>query len=251
MFRRIVLSAVGAGIITGLLITLVELFAVVPLIQEAELYEEGVLNKSGAAVAQKPGELQRAPGSARAHAQHEHEIGGDHEHGGGEHRRGLYTAIASIFTAIGYAFLLGVFFSQMKSVGWKRGIALGLAGFAVFQLAPALGLPPAPPGMIEADVTHRQIWWLGTAFATGLGLGACYFAYKHKKYAWALGGLLLIILPHFIGAPQPTAGEDVVPAELARNFAIVALLTAGLFWLVLGSVQGYLFNKLDQRPALN
>jgi cobalt transporter subunit CbtA len=252
MFRRIVLSAVGAGIITGLLVTLVELFAVVPLIQKAELYEEGVLSKSGTA-AQKPGDLVQkdkvTPPSAAV--EHDHGVGGgdhDHEHGDGQ-GRSFYTAIATILTAIGYAFLLGVFFSQMNSVGWKKGIAWGLAGFAVFQLAPALGLPPAPPGMAEADVTHRQIWWLGSAFATALGLAACYFAYKQKKQLWALAGVLLIVVPHLIGAPQPTEGENLVPAELARNFAIVALLTAGLFWLVLGSVQGYLFGKLDERRA--
>lgn len=243
MFRRIVLSAVGAGIITGLLITLVELFAVVPLIQKAELYEEGVLNKPGA-VAQHDG---------AAPAEHDH---GGHDHtaaSGGDHQQGrsVYTAIATVLTAIGYAFVLGAFFSQMKSVGWKKGVAWGLAGFAVFQLAPALGLPPALPGMAEADVTHRQIWWLCTALATGLGLAACYFAYKQKKHLWAVGGVLLLVVPHLIGAPQPMQGENLVPTELARNFAIVALSTAALFWLVLGTVQGYLFSKFDQHPALH
>jgi cobalt transporter subunit CbtA len=238
LFRRIVLSAVGAGIITGLLVALVELFAVVPLIQKAELYEEGVLGASATV----------APAAA-AHAEHDHD-GHDHA-AAGDHQpgRGFYTAIASILTAIGYAFLLGALFSQMTSVGWRKGIAWGLAGFAVFQLAPALGLPPAPPGMAEADVTLRQVWWLGTVLATALGLAACYFAYRRKKPIWALAGVLLIVVPHLIGAPQPIGGENLVPAELARSFAIVALLTAGLFWLVLGGVQGYLFGKLDRRQS--
>lgn len=244
MFRRIALSALGAAIITGVLVTLVELFAVVPLIQKAELYEEGALNKS-ALVTPKVGNP--APQAGRTGADGH----GDHDHGAsGEDRRGLYTAIATFLTAIGYGFLLGALFSRMKSVGWKSGVALGVAGFAVFQLAPAIGLPPAPPGMAEADVILRQIWWVGTVIATGLGLAACYFAFAQKKHLWALAGVLLIVVPHLIGAPRPVEGENLVPDELVRNFAIVALLTAAVFWLVLGGVQGYLFGKLNEWQAL-
>jgi adenosylcobinamide kinase/adenosylcobinamide-phosphate guanylyltransferase len=46
----------------------------------------------------------------------------------------------------------------------------GLAGFAVFTLAPGLGLPPELPAMPAADLLARQVWWIGTAAATAIGL---------------------------------------------------------------------------------
>ncbi|MEI2612914.1 MAG: CbtA family protein [Candidatus Promineifilaceae bacterium] len=39
-----------------------------------------------------------------------------------------------------------------------------------FQLAPAFGLPPELPGMAAADLGARQVWWCGTALATGVGI---------------------------------------------------------------------------------
>jgi predicted cobalt transporter CbtA len=101
--------------------------------------------------------------------------------------------------------------------------------------------------MPEADVTLRQTWWLGTVLATALGIAACYFAYRRKQAIWVLAGIALIAAPHLIGAPRPVAGESLLPVELARTFTIAALLTAAVFWLLLGAVQGYLFSKLEQR----
>jgi cobalt transporter subunit CbtA len=223
MFRRIVLSAVGAGIVAGALLTLIELYAAAPLIQRAELYE--------------------ANGNTVRPAAHERSARATHDQARG---RGYYSAVAAALTAIGYAFMLGGLFSRIKTVDWKIGLACGAAACGVFQLAPALGLPPALPGMAEADLTQRQLWWLCTVLASALGLASCYFGYRHKRAVWILLGVLLIAAPHWIGAPRPIAGENLVPAELAREFAFVALLAASLFWLVLGAVQGYLFGKLSR-----
>jgi cobalt transporter subunit CbtA len=155
--------------------------------------------------------------------------------------------VATVLTAIGYALLLGACFSQMRSVGWRTGLGLGVAGFVVFQLAPALGLPPQPPGAPVAELAPRQLWWLGTVVATALALGAWFYARNHSKLIWIPVGVVLLLLPHVIGAPQATEGQSLVPQELARSFAIAALTTAAVFWLVLGSIEGYLFDKWGQR----
>ena len=70
-FRHIVLSAVVAGLITGLVVTLVQVFTTVPLIAKAEVYEK-------AAEAQPSAEsVQAAP--ADVHHDHAaHEIGREH-----------------------------------------------------------------------------------------------------------------------------------------------------------------------------
>ncbi len=244
-FRHIVLSAVIAGLITGVLITLVQMFTTVPLIAQAEVYEQGGV---------KP-EASTPVAKETADAAHDH---GAHDHGSATwepkdgFERTFYTALTSVLVAIGYALLLGACFSQMRSVGWRTGLALGVAGFLVFQLAPALGLPPQPPGSPYADLVARQLWWVGTAVATALGLGAWFYARSHSKALWIPVGIVLILLPHIIGAPQPIEGQvAILPKELSQRFALLALITAAIFWLALGSIQGYVFHKLGQRRALS
>jgi cobalt transporter subunit CbtA len=244
-FRHIVLSAVIAGLITGVLITLVQMFTTVPLIAQAEVYEQGGV---------KP-EASVPLVNETADAAHDH---GAHDHGTSTwepkdgFERTFYTGLTSVLVAIGYALLLGACFSQMRSVGWRTGLALGVAGFLVFQLAPALGLPPAPPGSPYADLGARQLWWAGTAIATALALYAWWYARAHSKAIWIPVGIVLILLPHVIGAPQPVAGQTaIVPHELSQRFAVMALFTAAVFWLALGGIQGYVFHKLGKRSALS
>ncbi|MFO1351359.1 MAG: CbtA family protein [Gammaproteobacteria bacterium] len=235
-FRHIALSAIVAGLIAGLLVTLVMMFTTVPLIAKAEVYE-------------KAGET-GAPPAAIAH--HHEAQAAEHDHGANEwepedgFERAFYTGVATTLTAIGYALVLGACFAQMKAVGWKQGLALGLAGFAVFQLAPALGLPPEPPGMPVADLTARQLWWLGTALATALGLGAWFVAYIRKSIIWIVAGAVLLVVPHIIGAPQASEEHALVPHELARDFVIASLFTTAVLWISLGTIEGYLFGKWRQ-----
>ena len=111
----------------------------------------------------------------------------------------------------------------------------GLAGFAVFTLAPGLGLPPELPAMPAADLLDRQTWWLATVIATATGLAL--IAFK-GGLTWSLAGLALIAAPHLFGAPQPPTGDSLIPAGLHRQFMIAATLTSLIFWTVLGAVAG-------------
>ena len=85
--------------------------------------------------------------------------------------RSLFTAASTILTGIGFAALL---LSTVSVCGFeldvRRGLLWGLAGFVCFAVAPALGLPPVPPGVPESDVRARQLWWVMTVAATAAGL---------------------------------------------------------------------------------
>jgi cobalt transporter subunit CbtA len=225
------LSALIAGSITGILVTFLQMVTTVPLIAQAELYE-GRTQKQEAdmSVSAKPSDHDHANRSPKAGFE-----------------RTFYTGLTTTLVAVGYALLLGACLSLLPSINWRTGLALGVAGYVVFQLAPAFGLPPEPPGLPQADLGARQIWWLATVVATAAGLWAWFYARTHSKRIWVPIGLSLIALPHLVGAPQVTEGQvAVVPHEIVQRFIVAALFAAAIFWLVLGALQGYVLGKLIQ-----
>lgn len=217
MLRRILAAAVLAGIAAGVLVSALQAVKVTPLILEAETFEAAAM---AAAVGLGGGEAAWAPAQGL--------------------ERGLTTALANVVTAIGFALLLAACFALKGAIDWRRGVVWGLAGFAAFHLAPALGLPPELPGMGAAPLMERQAWWLATVAATAAGLALVAFAPGRARKAL---GVVLIAAPHAVGAPEGPAHGGAVPAELAAQFAAASLATAGAFWAVLGGLTGFFFRR--------
>jgi cobalt transporter subunit CbtA len=226
MLRRILLTGLIAGTAAGLFAAGLQHLRLIPLIAAAEVYE-----------------------AAGAHADHQH---GQQESGAAEWEpapgleRTGYTVLADVLAGIGFALLLagGVALAGLRgyTIDARRGLIWGAAGFAVFALAPAIGLPPELPGMQAAGLAARQEWWILTAAATALGLGLVVFA---GSVALRIGGALLLLAPHLIGAPAAPHGASGLPAELAAQFAIASLTTAALFWLLLGGISGWLYRRFE------
>ena len=161
--------------------------------------------------------------------------------------RTFYTAVSNIVTAIAFSLMLvAVFLIRGKTVDMNSGILWGAAGFAVFALAPSLGLPPELPGMTAAALESRQVWWIGTVIATAIGIG---LFTESKTILPKIVALVLLATPHLIGAPHPLLFESNVPAELSAQFAVASLVTSAFFWFVLGGTSGYLYKKLVQEIA--
>lgn len=176
-----------------------------------------------------------------------HAHGGDHGHThsgwvpeDGFQRESL-TVLANVVTAIGFGLMLVVASELAGGIqSWRQGLYWGFAGFAVFTLAPGLGLPPELPGMPAADLVPRQIWWVATVAATAGGLALIAFG---KGAVLALVGVALIVAPHIIGAPQPVSHDSLVPVELQSQFVTAATLTSLVFWLILGAMVGTLRDR--------
>jgi cobalt transporter subunit CbtA len=118
---------------------------------------------------------------------------------------------------------------------WRQGVFWGLAGFAVFTLAPSLGLPPELPAMPAAELGARQLWWVATAASTAMALGLLVYG----RSPWAvLAAIALLVAPYLIGAPQPTNYETPIPEGLHHSFVVAVVLTTLLFWLLLGGLAG-------------
>lgn len=240
-FRAIVFSSVVAGFVVGAIVTVIQQFGTVPLILKAEVFEKAAEHHDHAATAAAQGDA-----AAHNHADHEHAAEAWEPRDGFE--RNAYTAAANVLTAIGFALLLAAIFAMRSGdtgsrVSWHEGLTWGLAGFAVFTLAPGLGLPPELPGVPAAPLLSRQIWWVLAAATTAGGLGLIFF---RRSVPASIAGLILIVLPHVIGAPELEHIETNVPTSLSHQFVVAATLTSLIFWFTLGGLTSVAFARFDR-----
>jgi cobalt transporter subunit CbtA len=235
VFRTIVFTAALAGLLAGLLLTIVQHLGTVPLILEAEVYEQSA-----------------APAAARA------PTAAGHDHAGQEHeawapqdgfQRSAFTALANVVTGTGFALLLVAGFAlRGRAIDWRQGLLWGLGGFAVFMLAPSLGLPPELPGMPAAELGSRQAWWLLTAVTTAGGLALLAF---RPTPVPTVAAIALLVAPHLIGAPQPVDAEMLVPETLAHRFVVAVTVTNFLFWIALGVLSAVFFERFGRDRDLS
>ena len=218
-FRKLMLAVFGSGALAGLALFSVQHFTVIALIQAAETYETA---HSGAA----------------------HEDVGWQPTGGWE--RISFRALTTMLTGIGFAAMLfGVMALAGETINTRHGAVWGLAAFGCFSLAPALGLPPQPPGVAVADLHQRQLWWAGTVIATAIGVW--FIARKKRSWLLRICGVACLLLPHLVGAPVAT-GENSVPDQLVRRFTIASVATSGIFWLVAGALDGFIYSRNHAEP---
>ena len=228
MFRRIVFSAVLAGVAAGVLLTGIQQLRVAPVLAEAETYE-----------AAGPAEEAHAHADGGAHGHDAHEHGGWSPADGFE--RTFWTGVANVGMAIGFALLLGAAFSLRENVSWRQGILWGLGGYAAFFALPALGLPPELPGTEAAALQDRQAWWLVTATLSAIGVALIGLA---RGWPWKAAAVVLIAIPHLIGAPHPDTYHTLAPAELVRAFIVATAVANAVFWIALGAGCAIAFRKL-------
>lgn len=245
-FRRLLITAVLAGLIAGVFVTIVHQVATVPVILKAEVFEKAA-DEAAPATEGSAGNSATSGGMAMSGTEHDHAAGEAHEHdeGGWEPSDGLernaFTAAADILTGIGFALLLAAAYAARGSqMDWRKGLFWGLAGFAVFTLAPGLGLPPEVPGTEAAPLLQRQLWWVATAVLTGGGLALIFFT---RQIFWSVLGVALIVLPHAYGAPQPAEHHSAAPEALAHSFIVAVTMTSLLFWAALGILTGFFFQR--------
>ncbi len=243
MIKQIAQTAGFAGLLAALLLTLLQSFWVTPLILQAETYESSA-PESTASVEHEHAHATEA----HDHASREHGHSHDEEAWAPEDglQRTLFTGLSNLVVAVGFALMLaGLYVVRTPQKTWQ-GLLWGLAGFATFSLAPSVGLPPELPGTAAADLVSRQYWWIGTAAATALGLGLLAFG---QHWTLRVLGLLLLPIPHLIGAPHPAVHESLAPAALGQEFIYASLLTNALFWIALGVASAWFFTRTQQHHA--
>lgn len=233
-FKKIASAAALAGLLAGLLLTGLQQMRVAPAILKSESFEQAAASASSAAGT-----------GTQAAAAHEHDD--DHDHGdewtpknGVE--RTVFTALANVSVAVGFALILGaVMFLRGGSMGWRTGLLWGVAGYLVFFVAPSVGLPPELPGTESAPLSERQQWWLLTVMATAAGLSLLVFV---RNRALKIIGIVLLVIPHLLGAPQPAVHGSAAPIELAQSFIYATAIANAVFWLALGALIGFFHKRM-------
>ncbi|MEZ5870825.1 MAG: CbtA family protein [Nitratireductor sp.] len=241
MLVRVLLAAIFAGVAAGIFATAVQSYRVIPLILQAETYED-------------------TDTAAHDHSAHDHvasEAAGQEDAAGAAHDHGeawtpangvertFYTALANVVVGVAFSLLLlaGILVSN-QAISLRSGLVWGAAGFVVFVLAPNFGLPPELPGMATGELVPRQIWWLATVAMTAAGLALFTF---QRSIAFMVLGIALIVGPHLYGAPQPASHASAVPANLAAEFAVATIVASLLFWLFLGGLLGSVLARVMQK----
>ena len=247
MIRRLFFAAITAGLLTGLITSLLHQFTTIPIILEAETYETastvGFVTPSKALPAAFLG-LTVAKGSSH-HLVH----GVDESHAQGKIwapkdglERALFTTLTNTLLATGFALLLVAGMTiHGGAVDARRGVLWGAGGFVAFTLAPAFGLPPEIPGMATADLVARQTWWITAA---AMAVGGLWLLVFTDGLVRKMIGVAIIVAPHLVGAPHPNElGAGNVPAELAARFASTSIVISALFWALLGGFSGYFYGR--------
>ncbi len=241
MITRVLSTGLLAGFLAGLAIATLQTFTTTPIILEAEVYEKAA-EKAAAATSLPTRDEARV---VLVHAEHEPGAVAEEWEPRDGVERTLYTSIATIATAIGFAFLLlGGMLASGDAITEKRALAWAAAGFVVTGLAPAAGLSPEVPGMAAADLASRQAWWFLTASMTALAI----WLFLRTETAWVRGlAVLLLFAPHIIGAPHLAEAEkSLVPPDLAARFAAMSLAVQASLWIATGFAVGVLWPRLGR-----
>jgi cobalt transporter subunit CbtA len=153
-----------------------------------------------------------------------------------------------VLTGIGFAAIL---FSVMalagKTINTRYGALWGLATFTCYQSGSGSRITAATSGRAVANLHQRQLWWAGTVIATAVGM--CLIARNRRSWLLRICGVACLLLPHLIGAPVAT-GENSVPAQLVRRFTIASVATSGIFWLLAGTLGGFIYSRNHAAPSL-
>ncbi len=234
-FRQIFLIACLSSLVASLGFSLYQWYLVNPIIFAAELYELA-----------QPLDL-----AISEHALEQTEPWAPDD--GLE--RSLYTLLANFLMCLAYSLLLSCAMVFRGTSSTLKGLAWGIAAYLSVFVAPGLGLPPEIPGMQAADLDQRQNWWLLTVSLTGVGLAVIAFSPRYYKGA----GLILMLLPHLIGAPtsalhgfsHPDPQAVATLTELWHQFILQTSIANALLWFIIGSSTGFLCHRfIDPVPPL-
>jgi cobalt transporter subunit CbtA len=235
MIGKTVLAALIAGMLAGLVLAGIQYVKLSPVIAIAETYERAAEKiASGAEV--KCVETMKGMKMCPEDGAREWEPADGLQ-------RSLFTTAASAFAGAGFALVLtGISLLTAIPINGQNGLIWGLCGFLAVAVAPAAGLSPELPGMPVAELLPRQFWWLGSITCTALAI----FLFTQRPELWVkILAVLVLALPHVIGAPIAPEAATTVPPGLAAQFTGLSIAAAAIFWACIGAFLGKFLSRIE------
>ncbi len=169
---------------------------------------------------------------------------------------GLYTAMVLYGTALGglFAIVFAGMYGRTARIGPRSlALLLGLAGFVVIVLVPALKYPPTPPavGLHETVRLRTAAFFALIALSALAGTSALW---TYRQLAGRLPALdrLLAATGLYFGAvallqnllPEVDEVPPEFPATLLWQFRLASIGTQAVFWLVTADLFGRSVERL-------
>ena len=235
MIGKTVLAALIAGMLAGLVLAGIQYAKLSPTIAAAEVYERAAEKiASGAEVKceENMKGMKMCPDDSTAEWEPAEGL-----------QRSLLTTAASMLAGAGFALMLtGLSLLTAIPINKQNGIIWGVCGFLAVAVAPAAGLAPELPGMPVAELLPRQIWWVSTIACTALAI----YLFTQRPELWAkILAVVVLALPHIMGAPQAPEAASTVPPGLAAQFTGLSIAAAAVFWAALGIFLGQFLNRIE------
>ncbi len=246
MLTRLLSAGLLAGVLAGICVASLQHLTTTPLILKAETYENGSAaitpHDHSGRQSEQPAVVVLVHAAAEPSAGSSATTGSLTEWAPGDGlERTIATTVTTIGAAVGFGLmLLAVMLASGAKITTSSAALWGAAGFAVTALAPGLGLAPQLPGSAAADIVLRQSWWLATAAATAVGL---WLMWRTPSRGIIAASLILIALPHVVGAPLGGDYASAVPAELAAQFTSSSLAVHAILWVLVGTLAGYFWDR--------
>jgi cobalt transporter subunit CbtA len=228
MLKNLLLVGLLAGVLSGSLLTLLQAFTVIPVILQAEQYEN-----------QLP--VSQDEGGVHGHL----DEGEDWKPNEGWERLG-FTWLANVAIGSGFGLIMAGLMSLHRPKTWFQALLFGVSGYYAFFLAPAYLLPPELPGSDSPDLTTRQAIWVFTVVVSAIGIAL--FSSTSKPWL-RLVGLVGLVSPFILFSQQDIHYLAPVPLDLIERFTWLTVLTNAIHWLIIGASSYWLFMTLNNKPA--
>ena len=245
-----VTGAVFAGVAAGLFAALLHFAFVQKYIVLGEQYESGTaVHFAGVAAAMDGATTETHSHDATA-TEHQDSTATAQPHDNGDAgdasslQRNALTMLFFVLLYAAYGLVLVAGFGLAQHFGGcvtaREGLLWGIAGFVCLHLAPALGLAPELPGTAGPELTDRQLWWAATTVCTAVALALIAYG---RKPLWIAFAIILLAMPHVIGAPELEGFSGVAPPEVASAFAARTLAVGLAAWSLMGWLAGWYWDR--------
>jgi len=137
----------------------------------------------------------------------------------------------------------------------KKSLFLASIVWLTIFMIPFIKYPGNPPAVGDPEtIYYRQ--GLYVIFVSISGLGALGFAFLYRKMSsigtrkFIVPALYVAYIAGFYFVMPPNPDAITIPMELLTNFRILTVITATIFWIIMGITFGALWDKFKLHVGL-